>query len=205
MNQAIIEAFPLQAVPAFGGIPRADKSGMRYLVAKHGVWREIQLPWIRHQSLIAPCATGFEMPYGKADNTTQVLCNPVNIALLKQFHDNARAEKNREIAAALVWNEHTGLWRYAPRETIFSNDSYVKYREVEIQEGEHLVVDMHSHGLHPAFFSLTDDADDHGAMRFSLVLGSLGQPIPSSAMRLCMAGEFLDAGIDDSGALEVFP
>ncbi len=47
---------------------------------------------------------------------------------------------------------------------------------------------MHSHGAHDAFFSELDDKDDAGAMKISLVLGNIDRDMPSSKMRLCMAG-----------------
>ena len=65
-----------------------------------------------------------------------------------------------------------------------------------------MVVDIHSHGWAPAFFSSTDDADDRGAMKISLVLGNLDRARPSSAMRLCMAGLVQPVTMSADGVLE---
>ena len=81
--------------------------------------------------------------------------------------------------------------------------AHIDYDEIRLQEGEHLVVDMHSHGDMPAFFSGEDDRDDAGAMRFSVVVGNIGSETPSSQMRLCLAGVFLRASINEHGTLEV--
>jgi PRTRC genetic system protein A len=74
---------------------------------------------------------------------------------------------------------------------------------VRAGDGEHIVVDVHSHGLHTAFFSAEDDADDAGAMKVSLVLGNLDQERPTSKMRLCMAGLVRPAYLNGDGRLGV--
>lgn len=204
MNDAIQQAFPLLSAPLYGGVDPAQKAGMRYLVGRQGVYREITLPWIRHQVLIAPCSMPFSLPFGDLKSETDIQCQPLDLGMLKRFSMDARDLAPKEVAAALIWNEHNKQWRYALRQTIDSTDSHVRYREVSLQDGEHLVVDMHSHGYWPAFFSHEDDADDRGAMRFSLVLGSLNEAEPTSKLRLCMAGVFQNAGIGPSGELEVF-
>lgn len=203
MDEAILNAFPLLAMPRSGALPAATQSGMRYLVGNNGLWREVNLPWIRLVSPIVTCGYGIRPPYGEVQNICEIRCSPVPLDLVQRFGREAREATPTEIAAALIWNEADDSWRYARRNARTSSESHIVYDEVRLEDGEHLVVDMHSHGSFPAFFSKEDDRDDNGTMRFSLVLGSLGTAKVTSAMRLCMAGLLLRASIDEAGRLEV--
>lgn len=201
MDQAILMAFPLLVVPRLGAIPTAENSGVRFVVGRAGIWREVNLPWVRARHLIADAQ--MELPYGDTSEGVELLCGDIPTAAIKQFHEEAKAAAPTEIAAAILWNEETGGWRYARRPALSAGVDHILFKEVAIGEGEHLVVDVHSHGHHPAFFSPMDDADDHGTMRLSLVLGDLHQDTPSSAMRLCLAGLVRPAVMTAGGAVEV--
>jgi PRTRC genetic system protein A len=58
--------------------------------------------------------------------------------------------------------------------------------------GKLRVIDCHSHGTHPAFFSSTDDEDDRHETKFAFVVGNCASSVPSMAMRLCAKGIFED-------------
>ncbi len=200
MDQAILQAFPLLAAPADGILPRATCDGMRYVAAKDGVWREVTLPWIKVRHKVADSV--LELPYGGVEECIEYQCGPVPRDSIRQFVDEARAAAPNEIAAALIWNQTNGEWRYERRQEITASPNRIDYVEVRVGEDEHLVVDIHSHGWAPAFFSSTDDADDRGAMKISLVLGNLDRARPSSAMRLCMAGLVQPVTMSADGVLE---
>lgn len=189
MDQAILTSFPLLPVPTSSTLSAATSHGMRYLVGRLGVLREINLPWIRVIHSVANSI--LPLPYGMVDETVEFKCGRMPSDLIKSFVQDARAAFPNEAAAAFVWNENTGQWRYARREGVRVSSAHISYIEVRLAEGEHLVVDVHSHGGHPAFFSEEDDRDDAGAMKVSLVLGNLDQERPTSKMRLCMAGHVI--------------
>ena len=49
----------------------------------------------------------------------------------------------------------------------------------DLEAGEHVILDIHSHGTHPAFFSSEDNFDDskyRGNLKNCYVLGNLDQP-----------------------------
>jgi PRTRC genetic system protein A len=205
MDEAILNAFPLLAMPRTGDIPAATQAGMRYLVGNNGLWREVNLPWIRLVSPIVTCHGGIQPPYGEVETICDIKCSPVPMEMIRRFGHEARQASPTEIAGALIWNETDNSWRYARRNARSSSGAHIVYDEVKLLDGEHLVVDMHSHGEFAAYFSKEDDLDDDGTMRFSLVIGSLGDQRVSSALRLCMAGLLLRASIDEVGHLEVLP
>lgn len=203
MDKAILTAFPLVAVPTAEPLQAHNEPGIRYLVAKSGLMREINLPWMRLVHPVATCDSSIKPPYGEMQSSVELWCSKVPPELIRQFTADARAAMPHEIAAALIWNATVDTWRYEVRKSRVATSSYVAFDEVRLERDEHLVVDIHSHGLHGAFFSKTDDRDDRGSMKFSVVLGNLDKPTPSSAIRLCMAGLYLPASINELGVLEV--
>ena len=201
MDEALLQAFPLLAASTAGEQEPAAAFGTRYLVGREGVSREITLPWIRVRQLIAPSA--LPLPYGQLGNAVEFRCGPLPSAMLRAFVADAKQAQLLEIAGVFLWNETDGSWRYARRESKSASTAHVAYDEVRPAQGEHLVVDVHSHGLHAAFFSAADDIDDAGSMKVSLVLGNLDRERPSTKMRLCMAGTMQPAYLDGQGRLGV--
>ena len=74
-----------------------------------------------------------------------------------------------------------------------------------LAEREHLAIDLHSHGLAPAYFSATDDQDDAGAVKISGVFGNLDQPVPTVALRLCLLGLFIPLTVPAAKIFEAVP
>jgi len=203
MDEALLRAFPLLAVPASGEQAPAAECGTRYLVGRLGVSREITLPWVRVRRLIA--ASALPLPYGVVADAVEFRCGPIPLGVIQLFVAHAKQEQPLEVAGTFLWNERHDSWRYAARTLVSVSAVHLAYEELRPGEGEHLVVDVHSHGRHAAFFSAQDNADDAGAMKLSLVLGNLEQERPSSKMRLCMAGLVEPAFLDRDGKLRVRP
>lgn len=201
MDEALLKAFPLLAASASGAQQPAAEFGTRYLVGRFGVSREVTLPWIRACQLIAPSALA--LPYGVVPDAVEFRCGPIPGAVVREFVADAKQAYPLEIAGVFLWNDADDSWRYVRREAKTSSGSHIEYDEVRAGDGEHIVIDVHSHGLHAAFFSAEDDADDRGSMKVSLVLGNLDQDRPTSKMRLCMAGLVQPAYLNGDGRLGV--
>lgn len=201
MDKAILNAFPLVAAPTSEPLPGHTQCGTRYLVGKAGLMREITLPWIRLVHPVATFDADITLPYGAVESSVEMWCSEVPAELIRQFTADARQALPNEIAAALIWNSTIDEWRYAIRRSLRATPGYVSFEEIRLEDDEHLVVDIHSHGAFGAFFSGTDDRDDFGSMKFSVVLGNLDKPTPSSAIRLCMAGRYFPASINELGVL----
>ncbi|HEX2543447.1 MAG TPA: PRTRC system protein A [Ramlibacter sp.] len=203
LDAAVQTAFPVLAVPASGALCAPAACGTRYLVGRDGVSRETWLPWIRVCELVAPSA--LTLPYGRVQDAVEFRCGPIPDRVLREFMHHAKKALPNEMAGALLWNASDDSWRYLTRPSCEASGAHVRYQEVRPQPGEHLVVDLHSHGLHSAFFSEEDDADDAGAMKVSLVLGNVDQLRPTSRMRLCMASVVRTAYLRADGRLAVLP
>ncbi|MFX6743295.1 Mov34/MPN/PAD-1 family protein, partial [Acinetobacter baumannii] len=70
---------------------------------------------------------------------------------------------------------------------ISASPSHLEYRPPVLDDCEHIVVDIHSHGAARAFWSSTDNADDQHHTRLCAVYGSLSRDVATftSAARIC--------------------
>lgn len=201
LDLAIQKAFPTILAPKFGALQPLAINGVRYIIAANGFWREVKLPWLDVCHRVG--SVNLQLPYGEAKGRLELLCSPIPMELMAKFKDDAVRALPNEMAAALIWNEATDTWRYQEREPLEQSAAYVKYAEVKLAQGEHLVVDLHSHALFEAFFSATDDHDDAGSMRFSGVIGNLDQEKRSFCLRLNLAGMAWPAELRMDGTMEV--
>ena len=79
----------------------------------------------------------------------------------------------------------------------------IDYEEVRLNDGEHLVVDIHSHGAERPFFSGQDDADDYGGLKVAAVIGGLGTGQGAMRARLVLPDRFLNLLLHEDGAMAV--
>lgn len=201
MNAAIESMFPTVVMPREGSIAPPTKTGTRYVVARDGLWREVTLPWVTVMHKIAH--SDFALPYGAAFEQVVIKCDPIPGHLRSKFVQDAKASMPNEMAAAVIWNSNDRGWRYEMRENTAATPAHIDYREVQLGEGEFLVLDLHSHGTFGAFFSQEDDRDDKGSMKFSGVIGNLNSGAMTSVLRLNMLGQTWDADLASNGKLEV--
>jgi PRTRC genetic system protein A len=165
------------------------RSGERLLIASDGVYLEVLRPWVRVVRRIAQYAVSIAVPYGKVEETTALLCGQIPAALVAEFHAMARAALPNEVGAWIVWNSVTNEFRIVALPSLSHGPGHLVYERPRLADGEWLVVDCHSHGTSPAFFSRTDNQDDKHDVKFALVLGHCDRT-PSVALRLCAKGIF---------------
>lgn len=201
MDATIQGMFPTVIMPRQGALEQASKNGTRYVVAGDGLWREVVLPWVTVMHKIAN--SDFMLPYGAAEEAVVIKCGPIPTELRSKFVQDAKAAMPNEMAAAVIWNSNDHSWRYEMRENTTASTAHVDYREVQLGDGEFLVLDLHSHGTFSAFFSQEDDRDDKGSMKFSGVIGNLNSGNMTSVLRLNMLGQTWDANLASNGKLEV--
>jgi PRTRC genetic system protein A len=191
---------PVLAVPRASPLPEMAESGERMLVAQDGLYIGFSRPWIAGAVAVARTAGPAQAlaAYGKAGDTMTLKCGPVPMKLIKSFIRLARLSLPNEYAAWITWDENLkgqgGAWQLIEVAGPHATPSKVEINRPVLPEGVHLVVDIHSHGAAPAFFSRQDDEDDRMAseVKISLVVGSLETEQGSIAARLCACGQFMD-------------
>lgn len=189
VDTVLHQSFPSVMVPAREPVAPMGAAGERLLVAGDGVYLEILRPWIRAVRRIARFEGRMAIPYGRVIEATELLCGPVDPCLIAAFYRMAHAAVPDETGAWIVWDAVTGLFRLVPLPSLSSGPGHLVYERPALREGEHVVVDCHSHGTGAAFFSRTDDQDDRHDVKFAFVLGHCDQR-PSSVLRICLKGRF---------------
>lgn len=194
-DRIILDHAPLVAMGRFGGLDDLQVNRHRFIAGEQGLYLELRRPWLHVVALIAP--SGMPLPYGPVNEDYDYRFTEASLEfLLSQFTADAHRALPDECAAWGVWNEHTELLEYRPLIADEASPGGVTFHRPRLQPHEHLAVDMHSHGTFPAYFSETDDEDDRGEVKLSVVVGTLDKE-PSYASRLCALGHFVDTQDDE--------
>ena len=186
---ALQSTMPTVMVPLFGTFEPLATPGNRILCAKDGIWIEARRPGIYARQPIA-LQDSVAMPYGAV--TPALETGFANLGeTIRQFVEYAKQSMPNEVAMALIWDESTGALTGQVLEPVSSSPGHITYLRPDLTEGQHVVVDIHSHGSAPAFFSRTDNKDDRGDLKIAIVVGNVDQPNPTVKARLCTLGRYL--------------
>jgi PRTRC genetic system protein A len=197
LDMALLAAAPFAAVPRHAPFHPLQDNGHRFLLATDGLYLEVRRPWLHLVHPLAP-QTAVTVPYGALQSQCSLDFGKISTALpqLKEFAATAAATAPIEAAASLLWNHKERTWRLATPETIGeASESRIQYRQVECGPDESLVIDLHSHGHGPAYFSATDNEDDRGSVKIAGVFGDLDKANPTVAFRLCMLGLYIPINV----------
>lgn len=181
---------PTVMVPRFGALDPLAASGHRFLAAADGLWLELRRPWLYVREHVA--YAGVAMPYGNVERVAMYAFGaPALQSVIDAFKLDALRATPNETAGCGVWIEADQRLEYRPLVLIDASPGRVEYHRPTLADGEHLAVDLHSHGELGAYFSATDDEDDAGEVKLAVVLGNLDDEI-TMALRLCVLGLFVE-------------
>lgn len=189
-DSVLQRSFPTVMVPRREPVEMMGSAGERMLVAENGVFLEVNRPWISLVRRVASFTAPIAIPYGRTVEYTELACGRVPDGLVGEFVAMARASHPNETGAWIVWSTTTHQFRLVPVEVLSHTSESLRYERPEIVPDEVLIVDCHSHGRYPAFFSTTDNEDDKHDIKFSLVVGNCSSHVPSFSLRLCAKGIF---------------
>jgi PRTRC genetic system protein A len=190
LDVALLAAAPVAVVPAHSNFFPLQESSHRFLLAADGIYLEARRPWLHFIHRLAQIS-GARVPYGSVAAKAEFPFGRLSEAMaqLQEFALHASAAAPIEAAGSVIWNSVTGAWRIAYPEVIGEASAvHIEFKQVELADDEHLVIDLHSHGNGPAGFSDTDNRDDAGSVKISGVYGNLDQSEPTVAFRICVLG-----------------
>ncbi len=202
-DMVLQRSFPSVMVPRREPVEPMQSAGERLLIAENGVFLEIERPWISLVRRIASFSAAPAIPYGRVAEYTELIFGRVPDALIGEFVAMARAANPNETGAWIVWSTTTHQFRLVPVKILSNSSESLKYERPELGPDEGLIIDCHSHGRYPAFFSTTDNEDDKHDLKFSLVVGNCASHVPSFAFRLCAKGIFEEVSPVPSAWYEV--
>ena len=164
------------ALAAAEGLPPVKAAGYEYLVAANGLMIRAE------DSRMSAClmvAHARLRGLAHVVPDAQLKLPRIPCAFLWSLLASARRHLPNERAFQFTWED--GAWRCA-----------VPFREatpttLQYADNPAAVVDLHSHGELPAFFSETDDGDEQG-LRFYVVIGEVGSDAPTITARVGVYG-----------------
>ncbi|MGF6267392.1 PRTRC genetic system protein A [Paraburkholderia youngii] len=183
-------SFPTVMVPRNEAVTEMQTAGERLLIAENGVFLEVRRPWLSLVRQISEFNVRTAIPYGRVTSSTRLLCETIPADLVGAFAEMARKAHPMETGAWIVWSPSTQAFRLAPVGIVTHTGGSLKYQPPALAGDEVLVMDCHSHGRHPAYFSSTDNDDDRHDVKMALVIGNCDRSTPSIAVRLCAKGIF---------------
>jgi len=189
-DSALQSVTPTVMVPRHTAFKELETNGHRILMANNGVWLESLREWLYARVMIAQ-PLPMSVPYGDVTRELRLKFGKLPLHMVHFFIDEARKRTPNECAAWIIWNEITGVWRLHMLHELSSDADHVNMILPILEESDHLVIDIHSHGNCRAFFSDTDNKDDMGATKISGVIGNLDQTNVTAKFRLCVNGVFL--------------
>ena len=152
--------------------------GYDYIMAANGLFLQAE-----NENITARICIAHTEVRGLKETTEKVELRhgPIPAGLIIEGARWMQQTPTRERYFAILWNKD----RYQIEKPIQTGQS----SKVEYLTTENAAAEFHSHALHPAFFSTTDDKDEQG-LRVYGVIGRLDLPNPQLLMRLGVYGYF---------------
>jgi len=125
----------------------------------------------------------------KGSTQFEFLIPKIPYCLLEKIIEIFEAEPHKECAVQIFYSPDTKQYELHIPEQYVTAASVIFYRNTEKELEKILVMDIHSHGQYPAFFSRIDDVDEKG-IRLYMVIGNMDQKNHTYKIRAGLAGIF---------------
>lgn len=180
-DRALLGASPVESVLHDAPLREIAPGQRRLVCAANGLYAEARSPALHLRSLIGAGMT----PYGQADEIVRPAAGPVPLGLISQFVAAAQATPQQEIAGVIELAE--GGYALRLLGPISASAGHVSYSDSDVDD-DRLVIDLHSHGPHAAYFSSQDDRSDlsRRGPYIAMVVGRCFSEQPELSARLVM-------------------
>lgn len=132
----------------------------------------------------------------KGSTQFEFLIPKIPYYFLEKIIEIFEAEPHKECAVQIFYSLDKKQYELHIPEQYVTAASVVFYRNTEKESEKILVMDVHSHGQYPAFFSMIDDGDEKG-IRLYMVIGNMDKKNHTYKIRAGMAGIFGDLEMDE--------
>lgn len=187
MDQVLQAHTPVEVVPKYGEFVRMEAEDHRFLVCGDGLWVECRRRWV-HAILPMARQSVSAMPFGKVKQTVDLAFKHLPSWAILRFLEEARQHHPKEVGALVSWDEATGEFEYHSCKVLNSGIGHLKQAWPRLREGVWPVLDLHSHGPIPAYFSRQDRADTGMEVIAAGVVGCLDAVKPELALSLFACG-----------------
>ena len=192
LDKALQAACPCLMVPRYEPLALLQDDSHRFLIGGTGLFVEVRRPWLH--AILKVTDSPIPLPYGTPPDLFSInLHGRALLGGLHHFVRRAREASPIEHAAWLTYDPIQGAVGYTEPEVISRSAGHIQYHRPDATPHCLPIVDCHSHGTSPAYFSGTDERDDAtDDAKIAFVAGSLDQPNPSIAMRFVGFGLSVD-------------
>jgi PRTRC genetic system protein A len=192
LDNALQGACPCVMVPRYEPLTLLAEDSHRFLIAGSGLFVECRRPWIH--ATLKVVGSPIPLPYGEPPSLFEIkLHRPALVSGLQHFIRRAREASPLEHAAWMTYDSVQGAMGYVEPEVISRGAAHIQYHRPDVTATSLPVVDCHSHGVLPAYFSDVDERDDRtDDAKLAFVVGNLDLPTPSVAMRFVGFGLSID-------------
>lgn len=196
-DAALLDSLPMIPVPHSGSSPAIRELLERratngFIIGRDGIHAVIRRPWIDALIPITrPIPLGHA--YGNAGPPRiNLTCGTIPASIIEPIVDDFTRALPNEHAAFIVWNEETQEFSVHTPRILYASPGRLRYEPLATGPAEHIIADIHSHGVALPFWSATDDIDDADQTVLSIVVGKLGRAERPAHMiaRLCSRGIF---------------
>lgn len=189
-DRVLFSETPTLMEPRFGPpLPPPEDHKHRFVCGDDGLYIEAQNSVIGIRIRIAP--SSLPLPYGKIERTgIHLRRGLIPSALLDEALAKSRAAVPNEWAGLIVWNERQERYALHEPDVLAAGPGRISYL-ASFPDKLMPVMDLHSHGNLPAFFSSTDDHSDLAGFYVAGIIGNCGLAQPSFAARMVVNGHFL--------------
>lgn len=181
-DAVLFGAFPLLPAPRFGSLPDIAPGSKRLVLGSDGLYLEVRSTAMHARLRLSEVRT----PYGEVTEFIRPTGGPLPSRWIGELAALAIEGGTLEVAAGIVLDGDDWAVQVPPMES--SSESHITYHDVF--DDDRLLIDMHSHGALPEYFSSTDNASDLGRKGpyIAVVLGRCdSRETLKSAMRFVCA------------------
>jgi len=178
-DQIVFGETPTLMQPLYGDtLPKPETGKHRFVIASDGVYVEAVNPVLEVRLPVAK--SSIKLPYGQ-----------IGTAGVRLTHGRIPKRILQDVCEKTLWDKIRKEYALYEPDTISFSTRHISYRNVLPDEYE-LVMDLHSHGRMPAFFSKTDDKSDIGGFYIAGVVGNCDSGEPTFATRIVVNGNFFE-------------
>jgi PRTRC genetic system protein A len=190
LDESLQSALPLTVVGCYTAHTPLTAPGTRLLLTSEGLKLESSNGVVRGVATIAEIPKGIALPYGDIPDGFEVINRHLHEQaqqLALDFVRHAARTPQHEVCARVILRD--GQLRLVHPSTQSRSQYHVKF-DPNLEQGEAVILDMHTHPTFDAFFSGEDDDSDrkHGQLVRSLVFGRITEPSIQVAHRYACHG-----------------
>lgn len=183
--------YPLLVVGQMAAFDPLAAPGSRLLLTADGLKLEAHNGMAHAITSLAPLKSTLSLPYGAVADRCDIVCQKTAHKVaqwIKDFVEHARKACPNE--SMMLVTQRPGQEPTCKYPSFNETGAHLNYQP-DLQEGEQVLLDVHSHGHFGAGFSTTDNKDDNtyrGDLKWCYVIGSPNKQDTTIASRWVARG-----------------